>query len=344
MTCSTPPRSIDAVPDRRDAKALVIDDLSLGFRSHRGLDPVLHHVSLDIDRGEIVGLVGESGSGKSVTSLQVARLLPEESAVVSGGDIRVGGISTLAASARAMNRIRGRHIGFVFQEPMSALNPTMTIGRQLALVIRRHVTRDRHAVRQRVLDALDEVRLPRPEVVARQYPFELSGGMRQRVVIALAMIARPMLLIADEPTTALDVTVQAEILTLIRNVTAEHGTAVLFISHDLAVISELAHRVFVMYEGEVVEQGPTRAVIDDARHPYTRALIAAIPSIEKSGGALDPVPGEPAAHRTTAPGCVFERRCPLRFARCSKKPDRFEVAPGHVVACWLASPGREDDS
>lgn len=340
MTSLSQPHVTEPTPGSSDQVALSVDGLSLGFRARGGLVPVLHDVSLNVARGEIVGLVGESGSGKSVTSLQVARLLPEDAVVVSSGDVLVGGRSTLRASAREMNSIRGSRIGFIFQEPMTALNPTMTIGRQLGLVIRRHTEVARADLHQRVIEAISEVRIKNPEAVARQYPFELSGGMRQRIVIALAMVARPMLLIADEPTTALDVTVQAEILNLIRALAVDHGTAVLFVSHDLAVISELCSRVFVMYGGEIVEQGPTRAILDQPQHPYTQALIAVLPRVEAKR-KLNPIPGEPPDPRNVPTGCVFQQRCPFRFERCLEKPPQIPVAPGRSVACWLADPAEQ---
>lgn len=314
--------------------ALDVDDLSLSFRTRTGLVPVLRHVSLDIAPGEIVGLVGESGSGKSVTSLQVARLLPEESVVIESGRIQVGGKDTITASTREMNALRGSHIGFIFQEPMTALSPTMTIGRQLGLAIRRHTRCHRREVRARTIAALTEVRINNPEAVADQYSFELSGGMRQRIVIAIAMSGQPSLLIADEPTTALDVTIQAEILKLIQALATDHDMSVLFVSHDLAVVSELCQRVFVLYGGEVVEHGPTRQILDHPSHPYTQALIGALPHL---GGSqqLTPIPGEPPDPRNIPTGCIFAPRCPQRFEACVIKPPHIELAPGHTAACWL---------
>ena len=326
--------------DRGEDDGAVFDDRFLELHEHgnpatAGPVSVLHNISLDIRPGEVVGVVGESGSGKSVTALQIARLLPDGQVIIDSGSIKLAGEDILSASSREMNNLRGSVIGFVFQEPMTALNPTMTVGNHLALAFRRHTGCSRTEARRRAIEALDEVQINNADVVADQFPFELSGGMLQRVVIALAMSGRPALLIADEPTTALDVTVQAEILTLIRKLASEHGTSVLFVSHDLAVVSELCQRVFVFYGGEMIEHGSAAEILHRPRHPYTKALLAALPRVAGDKG-LHSIPGEPPDPHQPPTGCIFLSRCPVSFARCMAKPPQFEVQEGHSVACWLS--------
>jgi peptide/nickel transport system ATP-binding protein len=233
-----------------------------------------------------------------------------------------------------MAKIRGNSIGFVFQEPMTALNPTMRIGDQLFHVIRRHSKLTKEEARSKVIESLKEVMIGNPEIVADQYPFQLSGGMRQRIVIAMAMSANPSLLIADEPTTALDVTVQAEILSLITNLAKTHNTAVLLISHDLAVIASTCSRVSVLYAGEVVESGTVESVLHNPRHPYTKALIRSLPDIASRGSLLETIPGEFPDLRNRPRGCIYAPRCTVKVQKCETRPE-LEVVDGiHQVACW----------
>jgi oligopeptide/dipeptide ABC transporter ATP-binding protein len=312
---------------------LQVEELTLSFRTAAGLIRVLRGVSFDIRAGELVGLVGESGSGKSVTAQAVARLLPEETTVVESGRILFAGRDVCTMTEAEMREIRGRRIGYVFQEPMTALNPAMTVGDQLMHVIRHHHGCSRREARQRVQRALEEVLIHQPDLVARQYPFELSGGMRQRIVIALAMSANPALLIADEPTTALDVTVQAEILKLILRLARQHGTAVLFITHDLGVVSQICERMVVLYAGEVVERGPVREILRHPNHPYTRALLRAVPDVARRGEPLQAIPGELPDLRHLPPGCVFAPRCVHRMERCDTRP-ALRGSGDTAVACW----------
>lgn len=318
---------------------LEVKDLTLSFRSGRGRVKVLNHIHFRIHPGEIVGLVGESGSGKSVTALAIAKLLPPEKTVIESGEIRFEGRDVVVLPERQMAELRGKRIGFVFQEPMTALNPTMTVGDQLYHVIRRHHRVTKGEARERVLRALEEVRIRRPDLVSRQYPFELSGGMRQRVVIALAMSAEPALLIADEPTTALDVTVQADILCLIQQLAESHGTAVLLITHDLGVVAQTCSRMVVMYAGEVVEAGEVRRVLSRPRHPYTQALLRAVPDVAGRGRALVAIEGELPNLHHRPPGCIFAPRCANRVDRCAKAPVLRDCAMDHQAACWVAEEG-----
>ncbi|MEN9325096.1 MAG: hypothetical protein RL414_850 [Actinomycetota bacterium] len=311
-----------------------VKDLSLAFSTPKGEVQILNQISLDINAGEIIGLVGESGSGKSVTALALSKLLPADITRFTHGSITVQGLDILKADESEVAKIRGNSIGFVFQEPMTALNPTMRIGDQLFHVIRRHSNLDKDAARARVQESLTEVMISNPEIVAQQYPFQLSGGMRQRIVIAMAMSANPALLIADEPTTALDVTVQAEILSLISQLAKTHNTAVLLISHDLAVIASTCSRVSVLYAGEVVETGPVKEVLQSPRHPYTQALIRSLPDIAARDSQLETIPGEFPDLRNRPEGCIYAPRCLKKVAACAQHPLLTEITTVHHVACW----------
>jgi len=315
---------------------LEIKNLSVEFRGIRGTVQALKGVSLSIEEGEILGIVGESGSGKSVTALAILGLLGKNAAV-TGGEVLYRGRNLLTLDKKAWTTIRGKEIGMVFQEPMTALHPTMKVGRQLAEVIRRHRGVSRREARRLAVAALEEVHIRDPQSVAEKYPFELSGGMRQRVVIALAMSSPPSLLIADEPTTALDVTTQHEILKLMRELSEKRGTAVLFITHDLGVVAELCRRVAVMYAGEVVETGPTAEVLRSPVHPYTRALLHALPDLADPQEPLKAIPGEAPDPRARPAGCIFAPRCHQLINRCQReKPSLEQVSQNRQAACWLA--------
>jgi oligopeptide/dipeptide ABC transporter ATP-binding protein len=294
-------------------------------------------VSFDIVPGETVGLVGESGSGKSVTALSILRLLPPASAVIRQGEILYCGEDLLKMSKRKLRAVRGNDIAMVFQDPTAFLNPTLPIGRQLTEGMRAHdaqITRRR--ARQRAEELLALVGIPQPSKCLGQYPHEYSGGMRQRVMIAMAIANEPKLLIADEPTTALDVTIQAQVVEVLQRVQAETGAALLLITHDLGLARELVERVLVMYAGRIIEEAPLRTALQNPRHPYTCGLIASLPRLERVLERLPAIPGQTLVRRGDYPGCVFEPRCGLGHGRercISAIPDFVTVAPGHASAC-----------
>lgn len=321
---------------------LEIRDLSVTFSSMQQSVQALDRVSFSIGQGEIVGVVGESGSGKSVTALTILGLL-EKNASIKSGEILYRGRNILRIGKKDQQALRGKQIAMIFQEPMTALHPTMRIGDQLAQVIHRHRALPyKEAYRQAVL-SLEEVKINDPELVARKYPFELSGGMRQRVVIALAMSAPPDLLIADEPTTALDVTIQHEILKLMKELAEKRGTSIMLITHDLGVVAQVCKRVVVMYAGKVVETGQTDEVLQKPVHPYTRALIGALPDMASPDQPLLAIPGESPDLRNLPAGCVFAPRCEHALPLCREdRPPLEPVAAAsaessdiHQVACWV---------
>jgi oligopeptide/dipeptide ABC transporter ATP-binding protein len=317
---------------------LEVNNLSVEFSSMQSTIKALNNVSFSIDKGEIVGIVGESGSGKSVTALTILGLL-EKNATVISGSILFKGQDVLKLGKKERQTLRGKQIGMVFQEPMTALHPTMRIGDQLSEVLRRHRQLSRQEAYEQAVKTLSDVHIHDPELVARKYPFELSGGMRQRVVIALAMSAPPDLLIADEPTTALDVTIQHEILKLMQELAVKRGTSIMLITHDLGVVAELCQRVVVMYAGEVVETGTTKEVLRHPMHPYTQALIGALPDLADPSQPLQAIPGESPDLRNRPAGCVFAPRCSRAIPLCSEEHPVLEPADKtmatHHVACWV---------
>jgi peptide/nickel transport system ATP-binding protein len=320
---------------------LEVEHLRVEIPTRRGVLTAIDDVSFAIDEGEVLGVVGESGAGKSITGSAIIGLL-EPPSRVAGGSIRFAGQRIDNLADAAMRRIRGKEIGAIFQDPLTSLDPLYTVGRQLVETIRVHLGLDRDAAWRRALDLLQEVGIPAPEERLRHYPFQFSGGMRQRVVIALALAAKPRLVIADEPTTALDVSIQAQIIALLKRLTREHGTAVMLVTHDMGVIAETAHRVAVMYAGRVVEVGTVRDVVKYPQHPYTAGLMGAIPVLGLKRERLLQIDG--AMPRLTAipPGCAFHPRCPHAFARCrSERPELLTVGASEA-ACWLhAESGRE---
>jgi oligopeptide/dipeptide ABC transporter ATP-binding protein len=318
-----------------DRPLLAIEDLSLGFRRRDGsVARVVDRLALTIGAGRIVGLVGESGCGKSVTARAIMRLLPTPPAVIESGRILLDGEDLLALDERAMRRVRGDQIGMVFQEPMTSLNPTLEIGFQVGEALRLHRKAGRGEIRKRVIEMLDLVGIGAAEWRLKQYPHELSGGLRQRVMIALALICHPRLLVADEPTTALDVTIQAQILELLHRLRDELGMAILLITHDLGVVADYADEVLVMYAGRVVERAPVERLFAAPRHPYTVGLLGAIPRLRGDGGRLATIPGSVPAPGAMPAGCRFADRCPRRLERCRAEEPPLLDESGHAVACW----------
>ncbi len=318
-----------------DAPLLEIDDLAISFRTREGTVYAIDQVSLSVSPGEMVGVVGESGSGKSVSAYALLRLL-DNSAHVERGAALFNGIDLLTADSAIMRELRGAAISMVFQNPRTALSPTRAIGDQLTDVIMAHHRLGRTLARARALEALREVKITDPERRLRAFPFELSGGMCQRVMIALALACAPMLLIADEPTTGLDVTTQAAIMDLIAESCRKRRMAVLFITHDLALASEYCDRIVVMHAGQVVEVAPTGDLFEHPRHPYTRSLLAASITADATIGSLTPIPGTlPDLRSKDMPACRFAARCAVRQPRCDvERPPLIQRSGQHAVACW----------
>jgi oligopeptide/dipeptide ABC transporter ATP-binding protein len=306
--------------------------------------PAVRDVSFSIAPGEVLGLVGESGSGKSITSLAIMRLLPPQAGV--SGEILFSENGTTrnlpALPDDSMRQLRGSRIAMIFQEPMTALNPVMRVGEQIAEAVRAHGGRSKSEAARLAVQAMTDVAIPEPDRRARDYPHQLSGGMRQRVMIAMAIVNRPQLLIADEPTTALDVTIQAQILELLAELRAKFGLAMLFISHDLAVVSQVADRVAVMYAGSVVELGTKHAIFQAPAHPYTRGLLQAVPDLKtERGRPLETIDGTVPPLHAMPSGCAFEPRCGLRVPDCARElPPLVEITPGHWARCPVVS-GRQ---
>ena len=317
---------------------LEIRGLKTHFATDDGIVHAVDGVDLTIDRGETLGVVGESGCGKTVTALSVLKLIAMPPGRIVGGEILWQGEDLVPWGKHEMRRIRSREIGIVFQEPMTSLNPVYSVGEQIAEVIRLHEGLGRRSARDRVVEMLRLVRIPNPERRARDYPHQFSGGMRQRVMIAMALSCNPKLLIADEPTTALDVTIQAQILDLLVEMKSRLGMAVMLITHAMGVVAETAQRVAVMYAGKVVEVAPVGELFARPRHPYTQGLIRSIPRLDRAGrkGRLDAIPGVVPSLLDPAPGCRFAPRCRFAMAACTRAtPDLREIGPGHKVACIL---------
>jgi len=316
---------------------LEVENLKVQFPTRRGTLTAVDGISFGIAPGEVLGVVGESGAGKSLTGLAIIGLL-EPPGRIAGGEVRLEGRRIDNLPHEALRRIRGRRIGVVFQDPLTSLNPLYTIGQQLEETILTHLAMSRPQARSRALSLLGEVGIPAPEARYHHYPHHFSGGMRQRVVIALAIAAEPGLIIADEPTTALDVSIQAQIIALLKRLARDHGSAVMLITHDMGVIAETANRVAVMYAGRIVELGPVRDVIHAPRHPYTVGLMGSIPRIASQRKRLVQIDGAMPRLNAIPPGCAFNPRCPKRFERCFVARPELLPAGTSEAACWLHAP------
>lgn len=319
-------------------RLLEVENLRTEFRTSAGVVQAVRGVSFHVDRGETVGIVGESGSGKSVTALSLMRLIANPPGKITGGSVRLNGEELLTKPAREMQKVRGAKMAMVFQDPFSCLNPTMTLGAQVAEPIRLHTGASKSQAWAQVIGLFEAVRIPSPTLRAKQYPHQISGGQRQRVMIAMAFACNPALLIADEPTTALDVTVQAQVLTLMTNMQKKTDTGVLLITHDLGVVAEVCDRVLVMYAGEVVESAAVEQIFRAPKHPYTQGLLASLPQIaSERSRRLFSIPGQPPDLAHLGPGCPFYDRCPHRMPDICphNNPEPTEPAPGQIVRCHL---------
>ncbi len=340
------------------APLLRVEDLRVEFKTRRGSALVLNGVDFEIRGGETLCVVGESGCGKSMTALALLRLIPTPPGRISSGRVLFQGEDLLAATVERMREVRGNRISMIFQEPMTSLNPVLTVGDQIGETLRLHAGLDAGAARARSIEMLQQVGIPAPELRVDEYPHQLSGGMRQRVMIAMALACRPDILIADEPTTALDVTVQAQIFDLLRDLQRDKGTAILLITHDMGAVAEMADRVMVMYAGRVIEQGTTEQVLGRPGHPYTRGLIDCLPELGSSTHAQDDadradlaeIAGMVPSIWELGTGCAFRERCPRAMPRCVEVPPMFALdettAPAarfdnHGAACWLHAEDRK---
>ncbi|WP_233879481.1 ABC transporter ATP-binding protein [Virgibacillus halodenitrificans] len=315
---------------------LEIDDLKTYFRGEEGTVKAVDGVTITVGKGETVGVVGESGCGKSVTSLSTMRLLHDTPGKIVGGTIKFEGKNLLELSEKEMRQLRGNDMAMIFQEPMSSLNPVYKIGKQLEEVIRLHMKYNKKQARNHAVSMLKMVGLPRAEEIINEYPFQLSGGMRQRVMIAMAMACNPKLLIADEPTTALDVTIQAQILDLMRKLRDERDTAIMLITHDLGVVAEMCDRVVVMYAGKVVEETDVETLFTEPQHPYTKGLIGSIPKLGENAAKLESIPGNVPTPANMPKGCKFAPRCKSVMDICwEKDPELLKTDTNHTCRCWL---------
>lgn len=319
-------------------KLVEIMDLKTHFFTDAGVVTSVDGVSYDIYRGETLGLVGESGCGKSVTALSIMRLVPDPPGRIVHGQILFDGRDLTMLSNKEMRKIRGNRIGMMFQEPMTSLNPVYTVGDQIIEAITLHLGKTYDEARELAINVLKVVGIPSPEQRVDEYPHQLSGGMKQRIMIAMSLVCKPDLVIADEPTTALDVTIQAQILDLLRYLQEKYGMSILLITHDLGVVAEMAHRVVVMYASKVVEQADVIELFKNPLHPYTVGLFKSIPKLDEEQKELEPIRGVVPNPLDFPDGCHFHPRCPRAMERCrDQEPPLVEVRPGHLSACWLTT-------
>lgn len=314
---------------------LQVQDLHASFFTRKGVVKAVDGVSFHIDEGETLGIVGESGCGKTVTGLSILRLLPEPGGRIVGGKILLDGTDILALSKKEMRAYRGKLISMILQDPMTSLNPVFSIGDQIAEAVRLHQNLPKHQIRPEVVSALRLVRIPAPEMILGQHPYQLSGGMRQRVVGAIAMSCHPRLLIADEPTTALDATIQAQYIALFKEIQQKTNVAIMFITHDFGVVGSMCHRVGVMYAGKIVETASTAELFKAPRHPYTIALISSVPRLDRKDDRLYSIDGQPPSMMNLPAGCRFRPRCSATLPVCGEEePHEVEIGNNHSVSCW----------
>ncbi|HLS10295.1 ABC transporter ATP-binding protein [Lentibacillus sp.] len=323
---------------------LKIENLETKFRTAEGKLPAVRNISFSVDKEETLCIVGESGSGKSITSLSIMGLLPSNGDI-TGGSIYLDEENLIGKSEEEMEQLRGNTLSMIFQEPMTALNPVLTIGYQLREPLMIHKNMSKNEATKASIELLDKVGIPNPKEKLGQYPHELSGGMRQRIMIAMALACEPSLLVADEPTTALDVTIQAQILDLINELQSEIGMGVIFVTHDMGVVAEIADRVMVMYAGEVVEISDVESIFENPQHPYTKGLLNSVPDVDDVTQELQIIKGSMPGLNDEISGCRFHPRCPFAMEFCKhKEPPSFEVTPTHYSKCWLQEVNQSEQS
>jgi len=321
---------------------LVVRNLTTSFRMRRGVFPAIRNIGFQLAKNETLALVGESGCGKSMTALSIMRLVPEPAGRITAGQILFRGTDLLCLLEEEMRKIRGSQIAMIFQEPMTSLNPVLTVGRQIAETLSYHQDVTKQEARERAVELMQHVKIPSAPRRFQDYPHQFSGGMRQRVMIAMALACRPALILADEPTTALDVTIQAQILSLLADLKQEREMSMIFITHNLGIVATIADRVAVMYAGEIVEIAPVHDLFEAPRHPYTEMLLRAIPRIDQTLESLSFIPGQVPSIDQMPPGCRYAPRCPLREDICDQTGadlTRLSTAPQHQVRCWVRGAG-----